>query len=229
MAVTVGAERHLRVVDVQAAQAVEPHLGVEARRPLRRACWASGSRTPRPAGGSSRGRHQGACRLPLRRSARRARRSCGRAGPACRRCSRAAAGSAQSSRAPPGSPCPRVHRRPVRLSLPRPGVQDNPGSADAIADPQRVPQRSQRLSPDLTLLAGAIDQVDGVDHDGLERRVGHRLPKRFEVLVGVSGRPPHPRALMEDLDRIAIALDPALDGVCQPTCCGNMRADQHDE
>ena len=90
-------------------------------------------------------------------------------------------------------------------------------------------QRSQRLSPNLALLAGAIDQVDGVNHDGLERRVRHRLPKRFEVLVGVCGRPPHPWALMEDLDRVAIALDPALDGVYQPTCCGNMRADQHDE
>ena len=32
---------------------------------------------------------------------------------------------------------------------------------------------------------------------------------------------------MEDLDRVAIALDPAVDGLYQPARCGNMRADQH--
>jgi hypothetical protein len=32
---------------------------------------------------------------------------------------------------------------------------------------------------------------------------------------------------VEDLDRFAIALDPALDGVYEPTRRGDMRADQH--
>jgi hypothetical protein len=32
---------------------------------------------------------------------------------------------------------------------------------------------------------------------------------------------------MEDLDRVAVALDPSLDGVDQPTGCGNMGPDQH--
>src|SRR5680860_400819 len=32
---------------------------------------------------------------------------------------------------------------------------------------------------------------------------------------------------MEDLNRVATALDAALDGARQATACGNMRADQH--
>ena len=115
----------------------------------------------------------------------------------------------------------------MRLSLACPGVQDNPGCADFISDPESVLERGHRLAPDLPLLAGAVDQIDGVDHHRLERRVRERLAKLVEVVLRVGGGPPHPRALVEDLDRIAVALDAAPDGVRQSTGRGNMRADQH--
>ena len=44
-----------------------------------------------------------------------------------------------------------------------------------------------------------------MDHHRLDRRAVHRLAEGGEVLVAVAGRPPHPRALVEDLDRVAAA------------------------
>ena len=69
-------------------------------------------------------------------------------------------------------------------------------------------------SRDLRVLAGGVDQVDGVDHDRLERR-RRRSPRgtRRSRPVRVARRPPRPRALVEDLDRLAAALLAALDGV----------------
>ena len=124
-----------------------------------------------------------------------------------------------------GSP---LHRRVERLAFLRAGVQDDPGGADLVADPQRVRQRAQRLLAQLGVLGRAVDQVDRVDHHGFDRRALHRLAKRGEVLLAVFGRPPHPRALVKDLNRLAAELDAALDRLVQPSGCGNMRPDQHE-
>ena len=51
------------------------------------------------------------------------------------------------------------------------------------------------------VVAGAVEQVDGVDQDGVDRARGHRLPERRDVLVAVGRRSPHARRLVEDLDR----------------------------
>ena len=75
--------------------------------------------------------------------------------------------------------------------------------------------------------ARAVDEVDRVDGDGLDRRVGERPPKRRVVVGPVGGRPPGAGAPVEDLDRLAVALDSALHGLGESTRCGNMRADQH--
>jgi hypothetical protein len=106
-------------------------------------------------------------------------------------------------------------------------MEHNPRRADPVADRERVLERGERLSADLALAARGIDQVDRVDHHHLERRGVHRLTKGGEVLLGIGGRPPGARALMEDLDRLGAGLDAALDRPVQPAGCGNMRADQH--
>ena len=67
VAVAVGAQRHLRVVDVDAAEPLEPDLGVEVVEHLAERRRASGSRSRRRAGGSSRGRPRAACRRRRRR------------------------------------------------------------------------------------------------------------------------------------------------------------------
>ena len=167
--VAVRAERHLGVVDVDAAEPFAARPWRRIRRPPRRAPRQSGSRSPRRAGGSSPGRRPS--RLPP---------------PA------ASISSASSSKFRPSGPwVPAVfssrsgqrselgerladdlpgppHRRPVRLALARAGVQDHPGRADPVADPEGVLERGQRLAPDLPILAGAVDQVDGVDDDRLD-------------------------------------------------------------
>ena len=85
--------------------------------------------------------------------------------------------------------------------LGRAGVQDHAARADRIADPQRMGQRGERLGADLGIIAGAVEQVDGVDQDRIDRARGHRLPEGREVLVAVGRRAPHARRLVEDLDR----------------------------
>ncbi len=103
VAVAVGAQRRLRVVEVQAAEplAADPLLELGHHRvDARRAC---GCHSPRRAGGRSPGTRRGAARRRRPRSGRRAPRSSARACRRRRRCSRGAAGSPRSRRAPRGS------------------------------------------------------------------------------------------------------------------------------
>ena len=96
-----------------------------------------------------------------------------------------------------------LHRGPVRLPLARARVEHDP-----VARRSPSPTRSACCSEasDLRriseLLGRAVDQVDGVDDDGFDPRAVHRLAEGGEVLVAVGGRPPHPRALVKDLDRV---------------------------
>jgi hypothetical protein len=39
----------------------------------------------------------------------------------------------------------------------------------------------------------------------------HRLLERREIVLAIVGRPPHPRALVEDLDRVAAAFGAPFD------------------
>ena len=110
-----------------------------------------------------------------------------------------------------------------------PGVDDHPHGPDAVADAERVGQGVERFLPHLLVVRGRVDQVDRMDRDDLHLGCVHRLAEGGEVVVGVAGRPPHPRALVEDLDRLAAHLLGALDRLGQATPCGNMGADQHDE
>ena len=122
------------------------------------------------------------------------------------------------------------HRRAQRLAFLGAGVEDDAGGADPVADPQRVGERGQRLLAQLFVFARAVDQVDGVDHHRFDLGGVHRLAEGGEVLLAVFGRPPHPRALVEDLDRFATALLAALDRLSSPpaveTCAPiNMTSD----
>ena len=105
-------------------------------------------------------------------------------------------------------------RAGVVLQCPR--VDDDSERPDAVPDAQRVGQGVEGLLAHLPVLRRRVDQVDRVDRDDLDPRGLHRLPERGEVIVGVAGRPPHPRALVEDLDRFAAALLGALDGPESP-------------
>jgi hypothetical protein len=103
---------------------------------------------------------------------------------------------------------------------------DTPG-ADPVAEPQRAGERRQRLGADLVFQRGAVDQVDGVDHHRVDRRALESGAELRHVVVRIGGGAPRPRVLVEDLDRLTAAVDPALNGAVQPARCGNMRPDQH--
>jgi hypothetical protein len=94
-------------------------------------------------------------------------------------------------------------------------MQHDGGGADRVPDAQRVRQRGERFGADLLVFGGAVEQVYGVDHDGVDRAVGHRLAKGSDVLVAVARRFPLARRLVEDLDRAAAALDAACDRLRQ--------------
>jgi pimeloyl-ACP methyl ester carboxylesterase len=119
------------------------------------------------------------------------------------------------------------HRGAVRLAFLRPGVQDDAGGADPVADPQRVGQRGERLLAQLLVFGRAVDQVDGVDDHRVDRGALHRLAEGGEIVLAVAGRPPHARALVEDLDRFAAAFLAALDRFGEPAGGGDVRSDQH--
>ncbi len=119
------------------------------------------------------------------------------------------------------------HRRPVRLAFLGAGMEDDPGRADPVAGPQRVGEGGERLLAQLVVFRRAVDQVDGVDHDRVDRGGVHRLAEGREVLRAVAGRAPHPRALVEDLDRFAGEIGAALDRVGQASGRRDVGSDQH--
>jgi hypothetical protein len=104
-------------------------------------------------------------------------------------------------------------------------VEDDAVGADRVSHPQRVRQRGQRLLPDHRVVGGRVDQVHGVDHDRLDRPVGHALAELVDVRLLVLRRPPHARRLVEDLDRVAAELDPALVSLDQAARGRHMAAD----
>ena len=139
-----------------------------------------------------------------------------------------AAGSPRSRPAPRGS-CPpaRLIALPTSPVLAEPGCSTTPAAPMRGARAQGVGQRPQRFAAHVAVLAGAVEQVDGVDHDRLHRAGGEGLAERARLLVRVDAALPHARRLVEDLDRLAAALHAPLDGVRQAAGGGHVGADQH--
>ena len=131
-----------------------------------------------------------------------------------RRCSPAAAGTSRTRRAPARNILP---TRSSASSCGSPTVE--PGWMTTPSAPISSPIRSAwiervgRLAAHLAVLGGRVDQVDGVDRDRLDRPVLHQLEELRDVVRLPAGRAPHARRLVEDLDRVAAALDAAPMGL----------------
>ena len=107
-------------------------------------------------------------------------------------------------------------------------MQHDGGRADRRAGLQRVDERCERFGAYVAVLAGAVEQVDGVDQDRVDGARVHRRAERRDVLG--RGRPVgfHVRG---DWLKIWIAVQPrssaALDRLGKPAGGGDVGADQH--
>ena len=123
-------------------------------------------RSPRPAGGRSRGRRRAACRRRPARSGSRAPRTSGRACPPApavsSRCSAQCSDSASASAIVSEARVIASSTGPPSFSA-EPGCSTTPSAPERVAGPQRGGQRGQRLVADLRVLGGAVEEVDGVD------------------------------------------------------------------
>ena len=223
--VAVGAEPHRRVVRVQRPEAVEPDDAVELvdhlPEGLRRAdVIARGEQVARVQADAEPLAAPGGVEQPGELLERPPERAAG----ACRvlEVQVAAVGLRQSLLDDLAGALDRL--ADVAL-LGRARVQDHARCADAGTHSQRLSQRDERLLAHLAIGRGAVDQVDGVDQDGLDRAVGDRLAELFEVVFAVRGRPPHARRLAEDLDRLAASFDSALDRAIEPAGVRDVCAD----
>ena len=66
-----------------------------------------------------------------------------------------------------------------------------------------------------------------MDHDRANRVVRHPLAKLVDVGALVIGGPPHPRRLVEDLDRVAPEFDASLVRLGEAAGGRDVTADQH--
>src|SRR5919108_4280781 len=229
VAVDVGAERRLRVVDVQRPEAVEPDDAVElVEHPRERLGTADVvARREQVAGVEADGGPLAAAgqldqpRQLLERAPERAARAGG-----VLEVQRAAVrlrerlGDHRGGALDRGVDCAAALER-------RPGVEHDPDRAQLLARAQRRRQRRERLLPEVRLLRGRIQQVHRVDQERVDVRVRHRRPEVGDLLRRVLARLPLARVLVEDLDRAGAALDAALDGLRRPAGGGDVGTDQH--
>src|SRR5919204_4744380 len=106
-------------------------------------------------------------------------------------------------------------------------VQHHGMGAERVAGLQRCDQRRARLVAELLLVAGRVEQVDRVDEQRVDPAALHSLAEGRHLLVGVDRRLPGARVLVEDLDRVAALLDAAFDGLGGTAGRGDVGADQH--
>jgi hypothetical protein len=118
-----------------------------------------------------------------------------------------------------------LDRLVVGLADGRARVEHDAVGPDRVAHPQGVGQRVQRLLADLRLLRRAVDQVDRMDHDRLDRPVGHQLAELGDVVVLPARRPPHAGRLVEDLHRVGADLDGAGMGFDEAAGGGDVAPD----
>jgi len=89
-------------------------------------------------------------------------------------------------------------------------VEHHGAGAERGARVQGGDQRDEGLLEDVAVLAGAVEQVDGVDQQRVELgRVERRVIAR-DLIGRVLARLPRARVLVEELDRAAVALGAAL-------------------
>ena len=106
-------------------------------------------------------------------------------------------------------------------------VEDDAVGADRGCGVERGAHRRDRLLVDLAVGRGEIDEVEGVTDDRLDPDLVAARAEPLDLVLGVRRRPPHPRALREDLHGVAAELLGAVDRLRDPACRRDVCAEQH--
>ena len=106
-------------------------------------------------------------------------------------------------------------------------VEDDRLRADRVRRLHRRPQRRQRVLAHGRVAAREVHEVEGVTGHRLHARLAAPFPEPRDLLRCVLGRPPHPRALREDLDGVPADLLHAVDRLRDPACCRDVSAEEH--
>ena len=111
----------------------------------------------------------------------------------------------------------------------RADVEHDAVRVDRARDLHRVPQRGARLLVDLLVRRGEVDEVERVrEHAaGRDAELRAALLERLEVRRIVVRRPPHPRALREELHRVGAHRLGAVERRVDAARGGDVGAEEH--
>ena len=109
----------------------------------------------------------------------------------------------------------------------RADVEDDAVRLDRARSVDGVAHRLDRLLVDLLVRCGQVAQVERVADDAADTRLAPAGLEPFDRFGLVVGRPPHPRALGEDLHAVAADRLDAVDRLVDPTAGGHVRSEFH--
>src|SRR3954447_165101 len=123
---------------------------------------------------------------------------------------------------------PRARNRGLDAAgLRGPGVEHDAARAELVARLQRDDEGVARLAAHRAVGRRGVEEVHGMDEQRVDPAAALGLVVGGDLLVGVDRRPPGARALVEELDRATALLTAALDRVRRAAGGGDVGADQH--
>ena len=109
----------------------------------------------------------------------------------------------------------------------RADVEDDRLGADRVRRLHRRAERHERVLAYRGIATREVDEVEGVTADGLDAGLTAPRPEPRDLLGRVRRRSPHPRALREDLDGVAADLLDAVDRLRDASGGGDVGAEEH--
>ena len=98
----------------------------------------------------------------------------------------------------------------------RSDVEDDAVGFDRAGGVDRRPHRLEALAEDDLVRRGEIAEVERVHEHGADPRLCPPLAEAGEILLGMHGEAPHPRALSEELHRVGADLDCPVERALDP-------------
>ena len=106
-------------------------------------------------------------------------------------------------------------------------VEDDGLGADCLRRLHRGAERRERVLAHRGVAAREVDEIEGVARDGLHAGLPAPRAEARNLVGRVRGRPPHPRALREDLNGVSADLLDAVDCFRDASGGGHVGAEEH--